>query len=555
MYQITCDEYILYDVRDDGYMLYNPRLHLNVNSAGTLTFIIYGNHPHFNGLKKLRSQVVVKKDNKTIWKGRIVNDKKNFYGDRAISCEGKLAFFNDSIMRSFEFSGSPEELFTMVIENHNSQVKEFQKFKIGNVTVKDANNYIVRSSESNLSTLEVLKTRLFESSSGGYLNIRYEKDGDYIDWLSDFRAVSKQDIRFGENLLDLMQETNAEETYTAMIPQGYKDETGKRVDIAGVNEGKDYIINEEMAYLYGVIYAPETVSTWEDVKEPENLLKKARDYLNNTGVKLKETIELKAFDLNLTDKEVESFNHCEYIPVISEPHGINKMYLLREMDIPFDEPQNTTITMGESRLTLSDLELGGASAGSAGNEMILQKVGELEKSIPANMSDLTNDTNYQTQDDVVKLIEEGISGLETLSPTVEVKADGEEEYVLTIADKNGIFDTPNLKGKNGVPGPSGADGLAATIEIGKVDTGTAGSIAVVRNVGTKNAAILDFIIPRGDKGDKGEPGTGGGGGDTMFGFEIREDGHLWVCSEGEDASNFYINEQGHLIYRIGGTTV
>lgn len=62
------------------------------------------------------------------------------------------------------------------------------------------------------------------------------------------------------------------------------------------------------------------------------------------------------------------------------------------------------------------------------------------------------------------------------------------------------------QGEQGVQGVQGEDGKAATVEVGTVTTGEAGSQAVVNNSGTANAAILDFTIPRGDKGDKGDTG-------------------------------------------------
>ncbi|WP_270374995.1 hypothetical protein [Marinicauda sp. Alg238-R41] len=47
----------------------------------------------------------------------------------------------------------------------------------------------------------------------------------------------------------------------------------------------------------------------------------------------------------------------------------------------------------------------------------------------------------------------------------------------------------------------GSQGLAATIEVGTVTTGAAGSSASVTNSGDENDAVFDFTIPRGDKGD------------------------------------------------------
>jgi hypothetical protein len=62
----------------------------------------------------------------------------------------------------------------------------------------------------------------------------------------------------------------------------------------------------------------------------------------------------------------------------------------------------------------------------------------------------------------------------------------------------------SLKGEKGedgqdsaLPGPAGT---TATIEIGEVLTGEAGTAAVVQNVGTDTAARLNFTIPRGEKG-------------------------------------------------------
>ena len=56
----------------------------------------------------------------------------------------------------------------------------------------------------------------------------------------------------------------------------------------------------------------------------------------------------------------------------------------------------------------------------------------------------------------------------------------------------------------GIPtGQPGADGLAATIAVGEVTTGAAGSQASVTNSGTENAAVLDFTIPQGADGASG----------------------------------------------------
>jgi hypothetical protein len=59
---------------------------------------------------------------------------------------------------------------------------------------------------------------------------------------------------------------------------------------------------------------------------------------------------------------------------------------------------------------------------------------------------------------------------------------------------------------NGALGASGPAGAAATLSVGTVTTGPAGSQVSVTNTGTANAAVLNFTIPQ------GAPGVGGGSG-------------------------------------------
>lgn len=64
-------------------------------------------------------------------------------------------------------------------------------------------------------------------------------------------------------------------------------------------------------------------------------------------------------------------------------------------------------------------------------------------------------------------------------------------------------------GLRGIQGNPGNDGAAATITVGTTTTGDAGTPAEVTNSGTTSAAVLDFVIPKGDKGDQGDPGVDG----------------------------------------------
>lgn len=390
---------IIYDPRNPVLKLINPILRLEDSAAGSLTFKIYNDNMNYGSIKKLFPLISVVRDEKILFKGRVVTYRKDFYNGKTIEVEGKMAFFNDSYMEPFEFSGKPEELFRMIIDNHNSQVKEWQRFKVGMITVSDNNDYIVRSSEKVLNTWNALKDKCFKSSLGGHLRIRYEEDGDYVDWLEEYDAVSSQSIEFAKNLIDIISEVDATETYTAIRPVG-ADVEGKRIDISSVNGGKKYIVNEEKAKEYGVIFAPENESKWDDVTLPENLLKKAKDKLFGSLVTVKETYEIKAVDLNLTDKDIEALNVCEFVPVDSKPHGIKANYFLRKIDLYIASPQNSVFHLGSSKRTLSDVN------GSSNQ----------------NLSDFNNDlgfvrgeklTEYSKTEEVEVIVQQAVADVES----------------------------------------------------------------------------------------------------------------------------------------------
>lgn len=80
-------------------------------------------------------------------------------------------------------------------------------------------------------------------------------------------------------------------------------------------------------------------------------------------------------------------------------------------------------------------------------------------------------------------------------------------YNITIAVVNSSAPDPFADGDSIILdwAPKGDKGDAATVAVGTVTTGDAGSAAQVSNVGTSVAAVLNFLIPRGDKGDPFSP--------------------------------------------------
>lgn len=410
MYRIKYYDKDIYIPGDDSFSVLDPILNREENKAGSLEFSMLPEHPYYGQLEKLKLGVTVLEDEKVIFKGRIRSSEGDFDNENEVKAEGKLAVLNDSQCRPFVFTGTPEELFEYFLDNHNSQVSDEQKLKKGNVTVTDPNNYITRSWKETAKTWPLMNSRLLDTL-GGFFVVRYEEDGDYLDWLKDFDKYSSQKVGFAENLIDLSIFIDATETYTACIPYGAKivvnhyeeveietatweedkyylldndiysliatedefnsavaagdhiyeitssETTDERVTIESVNDGKDYIINEEMAAKYGVIYAPTELVTWDDVSRPENLFEKSSNWLNNKGVSLKETVEATALDLSKLGFDVEKIDIFHNVQVSSAPHSLEASYLVSKMQTLLDAPEETKIRLGSSKQTFTDRNL------------------------------------------------------------------------------------------------------------------------------------------------------------------------------------------------------
>lgn len=356
MYQIFCDRYTLYDDSIEGLKLINPNLDLEVNKAGSFTFTILPSHPYYEFVKKMKPIITVYRTGRILFRGRVLNREFGFRNEKQVVCEGELAFFNDSIQRPYSFTGSVEDYFKMLVENHNSQVDEDRQFIVGNVTVTDANDYIVRADTECKKTWKLIEEKLIDPL-GGYIRVRHEADGNYIDYLDDFNVISNQKVVFAKNLLDMKRTCKGETIATALIPLGAKikeeseeETTEKRLTIESVNNGLDYVFNQEAVDAYGWIW---TTETWDDVTEPQNLLNKANARIGQLAA-MEESIELSAADLATAGTSVNSFNIGTYVTVETKPHGIEGNFLVRKLSLALLQPAANKLTLGITFSSLTD---------------------------------------------------------------------------------------------------------------------------------------------------------------------------------------------------------
>ena len=389
MYSVYCDNFLLYNDQQEEYKIYNPKLEMELNKINSLEFTIYNDHPNFDRMQRLKSIIQVFQDGFLLFRGRILDDIQGFFNEKEVSCESDLAFLVDSIQRPYDFTGTPAALFTQFITSHNAQVDEVKRFKVGNITVTDPNDYISRAESEYLNTWESIQKKLLETL-GGYIWIRHEEDGVYIDYLEELNLLSPQKIEFGKNLLDLKRETKGADIATAIIPLGAKEEGSEnRVTIASVNNGVDYVYNSEAVDTYGWIFK---VAKFDEITDVSELMAKGNEYLEEQ-VLMFYTMELSAADLATVDKTVASFHLGTKVRVTTKPHSIDQLFLITKISIDLFQPGANKLTLGNSFYTMTEQAVKGqtslqnqlVSISSNLDEIVSKSLAETEKRLSAEL--------------------------------------------------------------------------------------------------------------------------------------------------------------------------
>lgn len=368
MYRVYCDGYLLYHSKLENLKIFNPSVELEINKTGSFEFTIYPEHPYYSLIQKLKSIVTVWQDDHLLFRGRVLDDEIGWHNEKTVVCEGVLAFLLDSVLRPFSFSGTVAEFLSYILTLHNAQVDENKRILPGTVTVE---GHLTHDATEYLTTKETAEKTLLEPF-GGYFLTRYEDGVTYLDYLSEINLLSPQTIQFGKNLLDLKRIRKGEDIATVLIPLGAKtkdeegNDTGKRLTIESVNGGADFVQDTDAVSQFGIIVKS---VIFDDVTDAEELKAKGQAHLAD-AVNLWETIELTAADLATVDKSFTSFHLGTQVRVLSDPHGLDQLFLVSKLSINLHDPAANRITLGKVILAFSEA----VSGVSANQSVILQAV-------------------------------------------------------------------------------------------------------------------------------------------------------------------------------------
>lgn len=399
-------EYTIHDARVKALTVGgNPYFEIGDNINGSATFKVFPTHPYYDKVTKLTTDIVIYRDDEPEFYGRVLYDDEDFSGTKKVFVEGELAFLCDSIQRPKVYHNISVKAYVQdLIDIHNAQVEERKQFVVGRVTVKDSNDSLYRYSNYE-DTRTAFKEKL-TSRLGGHLVIRHEDGLRILDYLADedYYTKNTQGIRFGKNLLDFSKNMDASDLATCIIPLGAKldeDEqdptleaiSEQRRTIASVNGGVDYVTDDNAVREYGKIY--KTV-TWDNVTVPENLKKKAEEYLKSVQFE-KMVLELKAIDLNLTDESFQRFEVGNMIQCVSTPNGLDREFPLTKKKVYITSFKNNTVTLGDET---------SAKSYTSSNRQSTAEMEETIKSLPSK-TEILQEALRSAQDLINKQVASG----------------------------------------------------------------------------------------------------------------------------------------------------
>ena len=278
------------------------------------------------------------------------NEKEIFYGEvreitdnidftKHIYAVGELAFLFDSIQPQKVYQCSPLQMFTEIINIHNSQVEQKKQFKVGEVSVTDVNDYVYHFTNRE-DTLTVLRDKLC-TPLNGYLKITKVNGERYINLvpIERYGKHCTQEIQFGENLLDYSANSTSVNIATSVIPIGAMIEEENRTSkaVKGLDEyvtivgtavddyhkktDDDYVINDAAVSQFGHI---RVTKEWPDVNSPEILREKATEWIKQTQF-ADLILSVSAFDRNLSDINIDSFDLGDIVSVWAVPFGMESV--------------------------------------------------------------------------------------------------------------------------------------------------------------------------------------------------------------------------------------
>lgn len=337
-----------------------------INAVDAFDLTLYMNNPGYGKMKPLKTRVRVLNTltNEIEFEGRVLTPSENMESSGLHStsyvCEGELGYLHDAQQRHLEFRGTPSDLLHTILSYYNSQVEDYKRFEVGDVTVTNStdNLYVYLSGEED--TFDTIKDKLIDKL-GGELQIRKVDGVRYLDYLTRIGADKNTEIKLAKNLISMSRDIDPTEIVSRLTPLGTRvestDETATdaseaRLTIESVNSGLPYIDRQDLIDAFGIQGGS---VTWDDITVESNLYNAGLNWLNNQKVSLNQ-YKITAVDLSLIGLDIDNFKTGDSYPVVNPVMAIDERLRIIGTSKDVNEPQNGSLTIGDKFKSLYEYE-------------------------------------------------------------------------------------------------------------------------------------------------------------------------------------------------------
>ena len=441
MYVLTYAGNVIHDPREEGVQISAGKLVEESGQSPTLSFTVQPTHPlwrAFNRESVMNTEREIEltehETQKILFRGRIRKVSMSMNGSIDVTCEGAMAYLNDTTVRPYKTYDTDEidceinapakagELFEWFIDQHNSRVSNrCEKFKVG---INAGVNFgaLQRGTGTRPTTLKEMREKLTKLC-GGYFHVRHVGEDNYLDWLNtDGSSEAAQSVELGQNLLDLNTGADGKDIYTAIVPVGKTGEGEDEKDVTiddehayvggGYDIVGDAVVDTAMAERYGVI---EKLMEYDHLNQPQALADKAVADL--AAGKLSDSITVSATDLHYADATVQQIDYLQRVQVTSEPHGIDRMMLCVGRTINLVDPKATRYSFGAIEGTLT-------KSGTTSQERTQEATDKRLTALASTTRKTVEDTHKTTV---------AVAAVEEKAAAVEKKADAATEKIADVA--------------------------------------------------------------------------------------------------------------------------
>lgn len=361
---------LLHETQLDGDKVSVGKIEQSLTDIATFEFELMYDHPLYNQIEPITGlvKIINKYDQEVEFYGRVLKpdagmDSSGLFS-RSFVCESVLGYLQDSTQT---FQRVPnqgvEDYFKRIIDNHNGQVEPHKRFKLGRVTVPNKSDTPHRYIGYD-TTFETIKTYLV-GRLGGYIQLRLEDDGMYLDYLQEVGQEKDSPIQLGTNIETARRELDLSSLITRLVPLGADldqenrdEESGQyvvreRVTINGVNGGKPYIEDEGLVKQFGIIQRP---LDWTEIKDARILLQRGKQYMESQKIAVS-AWSVAVVELYLIDPSFEKFKVGNIHPIDNAPlSGVERLQIIKKV-IDVTQPESVELTIGADSMTLSKFQL------------------------------------------------------------------------------------------------------------------------------------------------------------------------------------------------------